>query len=263
VIAYDSNPFVKNVTKDLSNVVTFGLNESCTYYATNIEFNTNGMPQFYVESQGMRLCRIQLAVPGEHNILNALAAFACCHKLEVEINDIVNTLQNYTGIQRRFDVLGVTRNNVKIVDDYAHHPTEIKATLEAVKNIPHKDLWCLFQPHTYTRTMALFDDFAGAFLGADKIILAEIYAAREKNIHKISSKELADEIKRLYPHKEVQYFGTFDEIVDFVITNAKNDDLVITMGAGDINRVAEIILEKDWEEKTDDTADTAGVIIED
>jgi len=260
IIAYDSNPFVKNVTKDLSNVVTFGLNEGCTYYATNIEFNTQGMPQFYVESQGEKLCKIQLAVPGEHNILNALAAFACCHKLKVEVGDIVDTLQKFTGIQRRFDVLGVTRNNVKIIDDYAHHPTEIRATLEAVKNIPHGDLWCLFQPHTYTRTIALFDDFAEAFAGADNIILAEIYAAREKNIHKISSNELAIEIKKRYPHKEVQYFSTFDEIADFVIENAKNGDVVITMGAGDINKVAEIILEKDWEEKVDDST---GVIIAD
>ena len=260
LIAYDSNPFVKSVTKDLPNVFTFGLNEGSTYFATNIVFNNSGMPQFYVESKGETLCKIQLAVPGEHNILNALAAFACCHKLGVCVNEIASTLEKYTGIQRRFDVMGVTENNVRIIDDYAHHPTEIKATLEAAKNIQHENLWCLFQPHTYTRTIALFDDFAKSFEKADKIILAEIYAAREKNIHKISSKQLADEIKRIFPDKEVQYFGTFDEIADFVVANAKSGDVVFTMGAGDINRAAELILEKDFEDKSENTI---GVIIAD
>jgi len=260
LIAYDSNPFVKSVTSDLPNVYTFGLNEGSTYCAKNIEFNSNGMPKFDVESKGELLCKIQLAVPGEHNILNALAAFGCCHKLGVSANEIASTLEKYTGIQRRFDVQGVTENNVRIIDDYAHHPTEIKATLEAIQNIQHEDLWCLFQPHTYTRTIALFDDFANSFIKADKVVLSEIYAAREKNIHKISSKELADEIKRLYPEKDVQYFATFDEIADYVVANAKSGDVVITMGAGDINRAAELILEKDFEGKSDTTT---GVIIED
>lgn len=247
IVAYDSNPFVKSVIKDLPNVVTFGLNEGCTYYASNITFNSFGMPQFHVGSKGERLCTIQLSVPGEHNVLNALAAFACCHKLGVEISDIVSTLEQYSGIQRRFDIIGVTKNNVRIIDDYAHHPTEIKATLAAAQNVPHKALWCLFQPHTYTRTIALFEDFAEAFEKADKVVMAEIFAAREKNIYKISSKELVNEIKRLYPFKEIYYFGTFDEIADFVIAHAEDGDLVITMGAGDIDRVAEIILEKDWQ----------------
>jgi len=247
LIAYDSNPFVKSVIKDLPNVVTFGLNEGSTYCASNITFNSFGMPQFHVDSKGERLCTIQLSVPGEHNILNALASFACCHQLGVAVSDIVSTLEQYNGIQRRFDVIGVTKNNVRIVDDYAHHPTEIKATLEAAQNVPHKDLWCLFQPHTYTRTIALFEDFAEAFEKADKVIMAEIFAAREKNIYKISSKELANEIKRLYPAKDVHYFRTFDEIAEFVINQAQDGDLVMTMGAGDIDKVAEIILDKDWE----------------
>ena len=246
LIAYEANPFVKSVIRDIPNVVTFGLNEGCAYYASNITFNSSGLPRFHAESGGKRLCTIQLSVPGEHNILNALAALACCHKLGVDIGVIADTLESYSGIQRRFDVIGVTRNNVKIVDDYAHHPTEIKATLDAVRNIPHREVWCLFQPHTYTRTIALFAEFAEAFEKADKIIMAEIYAAREKNIHKISSKELVAEIKRLYPWKEALYLGTFDEIADFVVNNAEGGDLVITMGAGDIYKVAEIILEKDW-----------------
>ena len=246
IVAYEANPFVKTVIKDLSNVITFGLNDRCNFYASNIEFNSSGMPRFNVESKGNRLCGIQLSVPGEHNILNALASFACCYNLGIEAEAIVNTLEQYTGTQRRFDVVGITKNNIKIVDDYAHHPTEVKATLQAARNMPHKKLWCLFQPHTYTRTIALFNEFAEAFKEADVIVMAEIYAAREKNIYKISSKELIDEIKKVYPFKDAYYFSTFHEIADFVIKNAQDGDLVITMGAGDIYKVAEIILEKDW-----------------
>ncbi len=246
VIAFDANPFVNSIIDELkSKVVTFGFSERCDFFASDIEFNNSGMPSFKLNHGGEVLCTMQLAIPGEHNIANALAAFACCHGLGIPVDSIVSTLEAYTGTQRRFDVIGVTESGVTIVDDYAHHPTEIKATLKAAQNIPHKDLWCLFQPHTYTRTLALFDEFAESFDAADKIVMAEIYAAREKNIYKISSKELVNEIKRIYPSKEVYYFGNFEEIASFVVNNAQSGDLVITMGAGDIYKVAEIILEKD------------------
>ena len=245
VIAYDANPFVKSVIDGLPNAITFGLNESCDYYASDINFDNDGMPEFDVNHGGRVLCRINLSIPGEHNILNALSAFACCHILGVDIDDIVNTLNKYTGTQRRFDVLGRTYNDIKIVDDYAHHPTEIKATLSAIRNMKHNNLWCLFQPHTYTRTMALIDDFATAFAEADKIVLAEIYAAREKNIYKISSRTLMNKIKEAEPSKEVYFFEDFEEIANFVYNNAEEGDLVITMGAGDIYKVGEMILEKD------------------
>lgn len=245
VIAYDANPFVKSVIEGIPNAITFGLGESCDYYASDIDFDNDGMPKFKVNHGGEVLCEIELSVPGEHNILNSLAAFACCHILGVDVEDIVKTLNGYTGTQRRFDVLGRTSNNMRIVDDYAHHPTEIKATLAAVKNMKHHNLWCLFQPHTYTRTMALLDDFSTAFGEADKIVLAEIYAAREKNIHKISSKTLMNKIKEKEPTKEVYFFKEFEELANFVYNNGEEDDLIITMGAGDIYKVGEMILEKD------------------
>ena len=245
VIAYDANPFVKSVIENIPNAVTFGLSESCDYYASDIDFDSEGMPSFAVNHGGKVLCRVSLAIPGEHNILNALSAFACCHILGVDVQCIVDTLEGYTGIQRRFDVLGKTSNNIKIIDDYAHHPTEIKATLAAVRNMKHNNLWCLFQPHTYTRTLALLDDFAQSFGDADKIVLAEIYAAREKNIYKISSKTLVNRIKEADPSKDVYYFEDFDEIANFVYNNAEEGDLVITMGAGDIYKAGEMILEKD------------------
>ncbi|MCB6992150.1 UDP-N-acetylmuramate--L-alanine ligase [bacterium 210820-DFI.6.37] len=245
IIAYDANPFVKSVVEGRPNVVTYGFHESCDYYVSDITFNADGMPDFNVNHGGKTLCNIQLSVPGEHNILNSLAAFACCHILGVDERDIADTLRQFTGTQRRFDILGTTSNGIKIIDDYAHHPTEIKATLSAVKNMKHNKLWCLFQPHTYTRTMALFDDFAESFGDTDKVVFAEIYAAREKNIHKISSKELAEQVKATHPDKEAYFFADFEEIADFVYSNAQPGDLVITMGAGDIYRVGERILEKD------------------
>lgn len=245
VIAYSANPFVSSIINSLNcSVITFGLNAQSDYYAENIRFNSSGMPSFDVFYREEKLGAIQLAIPGEHNIVNSLAAIACCRDLGIETSNIISTLENFSGTERRFDIIGVTKNGLRIIDDYAHHPTEIKATIDAAKNLPHKHLWCLFQPHTYTRTIALFEEFAQSFLQADKVILAEIYAAREKNIHKISSKELASEIKRFYPDKEVYYFEFFDEIANFVLNNAESGDLIITMGAGDIYKVAEIILSK-------------------
>lgn len=246
VIAFDANPFVSSIIKDLnSEVLTFGFSEKCDYYATDIEFNSAGMPSFQVHYREECLCSIQLAIPGEHNIANSLAAFACAHELGIPVASITATLEAYSGTQRRFDVIGVTQNGITVIDDYAHHPTEIRATLKAAQNVTHNNIWCLFQPHTYTRTLALFEEFAESFEDADKIVMAEIYAAREKNIYKISSKELVNEIKRVDPSKEAYYFANFDEIASFVINNAQSGDLVITMGAGDIYKVAEIILEKD------------------
>jgi UDP-N-acetylmuramate--alanine ligase len=244
IVAYEANPFVNRVINNFDNVVTFGLNENCSYYADELVFNENGMPAFNVKKSNELLARVQLAVPGEHNILNAMAAFACCHSLGVESEIIKETLESFHGTQRRFDIVGTTSNGVKVVDDYAHHPTEIEATLSACQNIPHNELWCIFQPHTYTRTMALFDEFADAFEKADKLILAEIYAARENNIYKISSKQLAEKIKEIHPYKEVIFMEDFQEIADYINSHANMGDLVITMGAGDIFQVGNMILEK-------------------
>ena len=240
IIAYDANPFVNEVIKGHSNAVTYGYNRNSTYYISDIAF-ADGMPSFHVNYNGEDFGEIQLAIPGEHNILNATASFACCHMLGVPVDIIKKTLEHFTGTQRRFDIKGVYGRGFKLVDDYAHHPTEIKATLAAASNIPHNKVWCLFQPHTYTRTLALFNEFADAFTKADVLILADIYAAREKNIYEISSEKLADEIKRVHPDKEVIYIDSFDGIADYVLENAEEGDLVITMGAGDIYKVGDII----------------------
>ena len=242
VVAYAANVFVAEVIKNLDcRVVTFGFSSAFDYSAEELRFDSNGMPSFNVYHKGIFLTRIQLAVPGEHNVSNALASFACTHSLGAPVEKIKETLEAFTGTQRRFDSIGTTVKGAKIIDDYAHHPTEIKATLSAASNVPHKKLWCIFQPHTYTRTLALFDEFASAFTKADPIILADIYAARERNIYKISSEDLANRIKTLYPEKQVEYIETFEEIAKYVSENAEKDDLVITMGAGDVFKISHMI----------------------
>ena len=245
VVAFDSNPFVKAVTENLPcRVITFGFNEASDYYAKGIKFNDEGMPSYDLYHKGEFLRRMELAVPGEHNVANSLAAAATCLALGVDLDIIEQTLESFTGTKRRFDIIGKTSDGVTVIDDYAHHPAEIKATLAAAKNLAHKKTWCLFQPHTYTRTMALFDQFADAFEDADIIVLAEIYAAREKNIYKMSSKKLMDEIKIKHPDKDVYFMPEFDAMAEFVCNNTSPGDIVLTMGAGDIYKVGELILEK-------------------
>lgn len=244
VVAYDANPFVKFAVHDLHcPVITFGFSETSDFYAKNIRFNSNGCPAYDLYNKGKFLDSVQLSVPGEHNVANSLAAVATCSELHISPAVIKQTLEDFTGTQRRFDIIGKTKSGFTVVDDYAHHPTEINATLAAAKNVPHKKLWCLFQPHTYTRTRALFDEFADALSEADIIILAEIYAAREKNIYKISAKSLVEEIKKKHPGKDVYFIPDFERMAKFTLDNAGEGDMIITMGAGDIYRVGEMILE--------------------
>ena len=246
VVAYDANPFVKMATENLKcKVVSFGYSESSDYYAKAIKFDANGHPSYDLYSKGEKLTEVALSVPGEHNILNSLAAIAACHKLGVSLDVICSTLEAFRGTQRRFDVIGKTTTGFTLVDDYAHHPTEIKATLAAAQKLDHKEVWCLFQPHTYTRTIALMDEFADAFMCADHVVLAEIYAAREKNIYELSSKKLAAAIREKHPEKDVCFFSDFESIADYAYNNAEAGDVVITMGAGDIFKVGKMIMEKD------------------
>lgn len=243
IIAYSANPFVNSAVEGMNNVVTFGLTEGCDYLAKNISFNHDGVASYQLYRRGENLGTINMNMPGEYNVLNSLAAIACADTLGIPIDIAKETLRQYKGTQRRFDILGTTSKGVKIIDDYAHHPTEIKEALKATKNIKKDKLWCVFQPHTYTRTIALFEDFAKSFEDADAIIMAEIYPAREKNIHKISSLALAEKIEENYPDKTVKFFKEFEDIRDFLNIEAKENDVIMTMGAGDVNKIGEMLLE--------------------
>ena len=245
LIAYDANPFVNRIIKDMPDVITYGYNSGSTYSITDVRFTGQGMPCFDILYKGEDLGRVELQVPGEHNILNAAAAFACTHTLGVDPKVIIETLHAYKGTRRRFDILGRTEKGVMVVDDYAHHPTEIKATLSAAQNLPHNRIWCVFQPHTYTRTLALFDEFAGAFEQADILILTDIYAAREKDIYNVNSKLLAERIRATHPDKDIRYVSDMALIAETVDAETEEGDLVIVMGAGDVYKVGHMMVKEE------------------
>ncbi|NLM12860.1 MAG: UDP-N-acetylmuramate--L-alanine ligase [Epulopiscium sp.] len=221
-------------------VITFGTDASRVMWtAANISYNEKACGSFDLFYQGKNMGRISLSVPGVHNIYNALAACACAYVLDIPVEDMANGLKKYTGTHQRFEIKGNLKG-ITIVDDYAHHPTEIKATLAVANRYPHNRLWCVFQPHTYSRTKAFLKEFAEALTAADHIILTDIYAAREKDLGEIHSKDLQREIEKL--GKKAYYFSDFESIEKFLLQNCIPGDLLITMGAGDVNIIGEDLL---------------------
>jgi len=221
--------------------VKFGLNnvDSDTYTAKNITYNDFACGSFDVVKGDKTIARVNLKVPGEHNLLNALAAFATADTIRIPVEHIIKGLENYEGTDRRFQYKG-SFNGVTVIDDYAHHPDEIEATLTTAANYPHKNVWCVFQPHTYTRTKALLKEFAKALTLADKVVLAKIYPAREIDDLGISSDDIKKEMAKL--GKEATYLETFEEIKKFLSTNCEEGDLLITMGAGNVVDIGEMLV---------------------
>lgn len=219
-------------------VATYGTDKA-DYRTENISYDAYAMPSFDVYEKDALLGRLSLKVPGAHNISNSLAAVAAARELEIPFSQIQEGLAAFQGTNRRFEIKGVI-GGVTILDDYAHHPTEIRTTLETVKNYPHKTTWCVFQPHTYTRTKAFLTEFAEALSLADKVVLAEIYAARESNPEGISSRLIQAKLQEM--GCEAYYFPTFDEIENFLLEKCIDGDLLITMGAGDVVKIGENLL---------------------
>ncbi|MDP4179315.1 MAG: cyanophycin synthetase, partial [Bacillota bacterium] len=186
-----------------------------------------------------KLFTITLNVPGKHNVLNALASVCSALALNVKYDAIIDGISSFYGTHRRFEVKG-EKNGITVVDDYAHHPTEIKATLNSAKVYPHKKIYCVFQPHTYSRTITLFDSFVDAFYDTDELILADIYAAREKDMHIVSSDVLGDAIRK--KGVNCKNIHSFEEIVKYLESKLESGDLLLTVGAGDINLVGEMFL---------------------
>lgn len=224
------------------NVIIYDVHkENADFSAKEIAHDEKGNVSFLLLVKGQESGRIQLSVNGLHNVSNALAAIAAASLLNVPMEKIREGLLSFEGTDRRFQYKGDV-NGFHIVDDYAHHPTEIRATLEAARSYPHKETWCVFQPHTYSRTKAFFHEFADALSLADHVILADIYAARETDTLGMSSELLADELKT--KGCDVYYFPGFEEIETFILENCKNDDLLITMGAGDVVNIGENLLKR-------------------
>lgn len=223
-------------------VVTFSTEDSqADYYAAGITFDEEDYGSFDLYVRGKYVESFKLNVIGIHNICNCLAAICVSYEQGISAQDIKNGLLGFKGADRRFQYKGNV-SGIDIFDDYAHHPSEIKATLEAARNHSHKKLWCVFQPHTYTRTKAFLKDFARSLSIADKVIVTDIYAAREKDPGDISSKDLLDELLLL--GTDAVYISSFEDIEKFILKNCINGDMLITMGAGDVVNVGEELLKK-------------------
>lgn len=225
-----------------SKILTYGIdNKKANFYADNISFDNDGFPEFDVFKDSKLFCDIKLSVPGKHNILNSLACISLCDYYGIDERSIQIALKNFTGANRRFEFKGKF-NNASIYDDYGHHPTEITATAKSMKNKKYNSSWVVFQPHTYSRTKNLLDDFATALTNFDNIIILDIYAAREKNIYNISSKDLVDKIKSL--GKDAKYIPDFDTCVSFLKENVKENDIIMTLGAGTVTQIGPMLLKK-------------------
>ncbi len=232
---------LSTITENLScRIKTFGLEKPCNYTASNIQYNLLGNGSYDLVIDGTPSFHVELSVPGAHNILNSLSAIAVALELEIPSEQIQAGLLAFGGTKRRFEYKGKV-NHITIIDDYAHHPTEIKATLTSAKNYPHHELWCVFQPHTYTRTKAFLHDFAEALSHADHILLLDIYAAREKNTGEVSSNDILRILKEEY-HADVYYESDFIKAEQFLLSHCQKEDLLITMGAGNVVEIGENIL---------------------
>jgi UDP-N-acetylmuramate--alanine ligase len=226
-------------------VMTYGMRAHAEISAFNVQVSRESFgSEFTVRRKGEELGRIRLNVPGEHNVLNALAAVAVGLDLEVKFPIIAEGLEAFRGADRRFQIKGLVegeKNGILVVDDYGHHPTEIRATLSAAKTSGRRVV-TLFQPHRYTRTAALREEFARSFYDADVVLLSDIYAASEDPIEGVSAQALAEEIEK-FGHRRARYVGGVEQGKQALLDVVQPGDLVLTLGAGNVWRAGEEFLE--------------------
>ena len=233
IVANADDPGAMEALEGLA-LFTFGLEHPADCRAENLQWE-NGLPTFDVVIHGTPYCRIELQVGGRHNVMNALAAAAAAYVLGVPGQAVSSGLASFTGAGRRFEYKG-SYHGAKIYDDYAHHPGEIHALLQMAKGLGYQRIICAFQPHTYSRTKALFDEFVRELKAADLVLLAEIYAAREKNTIGISSQDLAKELPGSI------YCPKLEDVTSHLRTLARDGDLILTVGAGNIYTAGEALL---------------------
>lgn len=221
-------------------IVTYGTAAQADVSITDVNLEGLGST-FVLRFNGGAKQAFKLGVPGMHNVLNATAAFAAARDMGVDQGMISTALEGFQSVERRFEVK--SRDGVTVIDDYAHHPTEIRATLNAAKTGNFRRLFVIFQPHRYTRTMHLFDDFARAFNLADVVLMLDIYPAGENPIEGVTTQALIEKIKS-FGHKNAMYAPTFEMIESYVISNAKEGDAVIVMGAGSVTKLSDILSER-------------------
>ncbi|MGN0444043.1 MAG: UDP-N-acetylmuramate--L-alanine ligase [Acutalibacteraceae bacterium] len=219
------------------NMISFGRKSTNDYTADNITYNRGSFAEFDVIYKGEKLAHVKLNIPGEHNISNTLSAFAAAMLCGCTPEECVKGAEAFGGAGRRFEVLG-TFGGITIADDYAHHPKELEVTLEAASKMGYNNVWAVFQPFTYSRTKILFDDFVRVLQIPEKCVMTEIMGSREVNTYGIYTKDLAEKIPGSV------WFNTFEEVADYVTENAKEGDLIITLGCGDIYKAARMMRER-------------------
>ncbi len=227
---------VLNNCKSKAKFITFGESHTNDFYADYIQQLSDFHWQFSLMHKGTELCRLDIHVPGRHNIYNAVAAAAAAYSAGITVEAIRRGLDDFKGAMRRFEKLAEI-DGVTFVDDYGHHPAEIAATLKTAKSMSFKRVWCVHQPFTYSRTATLLDEFAEALSIADKVVLTEIMGSREKNTYNIYSKDLAAKIDGCV------WFPTFEEVAKYVTDNVEAGDLVITTSCGDVYKVADMMID--------------------
>ena len=231
---------INEITKDIKGkVITFGKDDKSDYFFSDLHTSKEGYSVFTFNTPSKKKVEVTLRVRGIHNVLNAVAALALADMLNLDLTLSSKALFAFEGAKRRFEYKGCLKG-VNIFDDYAHHPTEIKATLEAASTYPHKNMWVVFQPHTYSRTKAFMDEFAEALSLADNIVLTDIYAARENDNLGISSEDLMKKV--IEKGKKCYHFRSFSDIENFLLQNCIPEDMLITMGAGDVLKIGESLL---------------------
>lgn len=216
--------------------ITFGLGKDNDFRAENIVLE-HEFASFDIIKYGENVGRISLGIPGKHNIFNALAAIAAADNAGIPMDKIIACAEQFRGAGRRFEILKKI-NGITIADDYAHHPRELEVTLNAAMGMGFKRVWAVFQPFTYSRTKILFDDFVRVLKIPDRVVMTEIMGSRERNTYGVYTSQLAEKIPGSV------WFNTFDEVADYVVKNAEEGDLVITLGCGDIYKAAKLMIKK-------------------
>jgi UDP-N-acetylmuramate--alanine ligase len=238
ILCLDDSRLAGLIPKVRKRVITYGMASQADYQARDIAFE-GVESSFTLYVRGEKTGRVTIPVPGKHNVLNCLGALAASHELGMDIETAIKSCRNFGGVKRRFETKGRTANGALVMDDYAHHPTEIRATLEAARNSwPDRRLVICFQPHRYSRTRLLFDDFATSFYGADLLLVMDIYAASEKKDPTVSAESLAEAI-RDHGHRNVEYVGKKAQAKERLQKLLEPDDVLFTMGAGDVYRMGE------------------------
>ena len=228
---------LRNYTK--AKVITVGKEDNADWYYKNVRYDDEGYPSFEVYNNKKYVDSISLQVRGEHNVFNCLCCIAMCNAYGVEIEAIKKAILKFTGAERRLEYKGMI-NGARVYDDYAHHPTEIRATFNGIKHMKYNKSWAIFEAHTFSRLKAHLKEFAESLTGFDNIIVMDIYPAREINIYNISEDDVINELDKL--GKKAIHISKYEEIVDYLKEHVRKEDIVVTVGAGNVTKIADMLI---------------------